>query len=397
MSRARQVGKLRRRLEDVKSQWVRPAKADLSDHESARLATDALLDGGPEAYRQVLHQEGEVDFLSSAETQYIQAQAREPPRTPDTPGGAEAGPRGPDACSLQSGTYYPAASEDSEPALLHAWASAEKPCLQEPAGATVYFQTDKHNIRDLVRRCITRSRQVLAILMDVFTDVEIFCDLLEAAKRGVLVCVLLDQGGVRLFREMCDRAQVCERHLQLHLAQRTRAPQHPLQVHGPGRGAVRPGVPPPLRRLPARDGPEVPQAGRPPPARSKAQPPARPPQPQQQQRLRQRQRPPVLQPKPVRVLGAQHPAGPEPASAPQVPAPPRPLGGAGPEAPGWPAGSLLQARRLPAPQAAAGAAGPAAPGPRLEAVPAGHPSFLRGPPPGCPPRTPGDGRTGRQL
>ncbi|XP_045437455.1 protein FAM83A isoform X3 [Pipistrellus kuhlii] len=342
MSRARQVGKLRRRLEDVKSQWVRPAKADLSDHESARLATDALLDGGPEAYRQVLHQEGEVDFLSSAETQYIQAQAREPPRTPDTPGGAEAGPRGPDACSLQSGTYYPAASEDSEPALLHAWASAEKPCLQEPAGATVYFQTDKHNIRDLVRRCITRSRQ-------------------------------------------------------LHLAQRTRAPQHPLQVHGPGRGAVRPGVPPPLRRLPARDGPEVPQAGRPPPARSKAQPPARPPQPQQQQRLRQRQRPPVLQPKPVRVLGAQHPAGPEPASAPQVPAPPRPLGGAGPEAPGWPAGSLLQARRLPAPQAAAGAAGPAAPGPRLEAVPAGHPSFLRGPPPGCPPRTPGDGRTGRQL
>nr|KAF6326294.1 family with sequence similarity 83 member A [Pipistrellus kuhlii] len=214
MSRARQVGKLRRRLEDVKSQWVRPAKADLSDHESARLATDALLDGGPEAYRQVLHQEGEVDFLSSAETQYIQAQAREPPRTPDTPGGAEAGPRGPDACSLQSGTYYPAASEDSEPALLHAWASAEKPCLQEPAGATVYFQTDKHNIRDLVRRCITRSRQVLAILMDVFTDVEIFCDLLEAAKRGVLVCVLLDQGGVRLFREMCDRAQVCERHLQ---------------------------------------------------------------------------------------------------------------------------------------------------------------------------------------
>ncbi|XP_059528784.1 protein FAM83A isoform X1 [Myotis daubentonii] len=216
MSRARHVGKIRRRLEDVKSQWVRLARADFSDHESARLATDALLDGGPEAYRQVLSQEGEVDFLSSAETQYIQAQAKEPPCPPDTPGGAEAGTKGLDSCSLQSGTYYPVASEDSEPALLHAWASAEKPYLKERPGATVYFQTDKHsNIRDIIRRCITRTGQVLAILMDVFTDVEIFCDILEAAnKRGVLVCVLLDQGGVPLFQEMCDKVQVSDRHLK---------------------------------------------------------------------------------------------------------------------------------------------------------------------------------------
>lgn len=161
MSRARHVGKIRRRLEDVKSQWARLARADFSDHESARLATDALLDGGPEAYRQMLSQEGEVDFLSSAETQYIQAQAKEPPCTPDTPGGAEARTKGLGSCSLQSGTYYPVASEDSEPALLHTWASAEKPYLKERSSATVYFQTDKHsNIRDLIRRCITRTSQV---------------------------------------------------------------------------------------------------------------------------------------------------------------------------------------------------------------------------------------------
>lgn len=53
------------------------------------------------------------------------------------------------------------ASEDSEPALLHTWASAEKPYLKERSSATVYFQTDKHsNIRDLIRRCITRTSQV---------------------------------------------------------------------------------------------------------------------------------------------------------------------------------------------------------------------------------------------
>ncbi|XP_014387953.1 PREDICTED: protein FAM83A isoform X2 [Myotis brandtii] len=175
MSRARHVGKIRRRLEDVKSQWVRLARADFSDHESARLATDALLDGGPEAYRQVLSQEGEVDFLSSAETQYIQAQAKEPPCTPDTPGGAgaEAGTKGLDSCSLQSGTYYPVASEDSEPALLHTWASAEKPYLKERSSTTVYFQTDKHsNIRDLIRRCITRTSQNISIRS---VEAEVYC------------------------------------------------------------------------------------------------------------------------------------------------------------------------------------------------------------------------------
>lgn len=64
--------------------------------------------------------------------------------------------------------------------------------------------------------CPLALAQVLAILMDVFTDVEIFCDILEAAnKRGVLVCVLLDRGGVPLFREMCDKAQVSDRHLKV--------------------------------------------------------------------------------------------------------------------------------------------------------------------------------------
>nr|XP_005564076.2 protein FAM83A isoform X1 [Macaca fascicularis] len=216
MSRSRHLGKIRKRLEDVKSQWVRPARADFSDNESARLATDALLDGGPEAYWRVLSQEGEVDFLSSVEAQYIQAQAWERPCPPDTLGGAETGPKGLDSSSLQSGTYFPVASEGSEPALLHSWASAEKPYLKDKSSATVYFQTDKHNnIRDLVRRCITRTSQVLVILMDVFTDVEIFCDILEAAnKRGVFVCVLLDQGGVKLFQEMCDKIQISDNHLK---------------------------------------------------------------------------------------------------------------------------------------------------------------------------------------
>lgn len=52
--------------------------------------------------------------------------------------------------------------------------------------------------------------------MDEFTDVEIFCDILEAAnKRGVFVCVLLDQGGVKLFQEMCNKVQISDKHLKV--------------------------------------------------------------------------------------------------------------------------------------------------------------------------------------
>lgn len=52
---------------------------------------------------------------------------------------------------------------------------------------------------------------MLAIVMDVFTDTEILCDLLEAAnKRMVFVYLLLDHGNLNLFSEMCDKLQIAE-------------------------------------------------------------------------------------------------------------------------------------------------------------------------------------------
>lgn len=48
-------------------------------------------------------------------------------------------------------------------------------------------------------------------MMDVFTDTEILCDLLEAAnKRMVFVYLLLDHGSIDLFSEMCDKLQISE-------------------------------------------------------------------------------------------------------------------------------------------------------------------------------------------
>lgn len=55
-------------------------------------------------------------------------------------------------------------------------------------------------------------------MMDVFTDTEIFCDVLEAAnKRGVFVYLLLDQSNIKLFSEMCDKVQIGEDHIKVSL------------------------------------------------------------------------------------------------------------------------------------------------------------------------------------
>ncbi|KAL8181711.1 UNVERIFIED_CONTAM: hypothetical protein K2H54_023111 [Gekko kuhli] len=212
------MGKIRRRLVEVKNQSFRLTKADFSHNESVRLATDAFLDGGVQSYFKALEEEGEVDFLSSEEVQYIERNAREPYyANNDTHADGEVGPKQTnDARSVQSGTYYPLVSENSEPALFHTWSTTEKPYLKEKSSATVYFQTNKNsNIRDLIRRCINKTSQVLAILMDVFSDAEIFCDVLEAAnKRKVFVYLLLDHSNLQLFTEMCNKLHVSEGHFK---------------------------------------------------------------------------------------------------------------------------------------------------------------------------------------
>ncbi|KFP49552.1 Protein FAM83A, partial [Cathartes aura] len=213
MSHSRHMGKIRKRLEDIKNQSPKLTKADFSHNESIRLATDAFLDGGTDSYLETLSKEGEVDFLSSVEAQYIKDNARDSYYAQESlAADGAAVPKQNDAGSLPSGTYFPTISDSSEPALLHTWITAEKPYLKEKSTATVYFQTEKNsNIRDIIRRYINKTTQVLAIVMDVFTDTEILCDLLEAAnKRMVFVYLLLDHGNINLFSEMCDKLQIAE-------------------------------------------------------------------------------------------------------------------------------------------------------------------------------------------
>ncbi|KAM4688674.1 protein FAM83A [Discoglossus pictus] len=216
MNRPKSFGKIKKRLEDIKNKWAKLTKVEYCYNESARLATDALLDGGSEAYNKVLSKEGEVDFLSPEEVQYIMEHKKEPYYSNENHSENETG-------SVKNGTnsrsesYYPVNSDNSEPSTpLHNWSSEEKPYLKDKSSATVYFQSDRSStIRETIRRSIHKTSQVLAIMMDEFTDAEIFCDVLEAAnKRNIFVYLLLDVTKIKSFLHMCEKLQVKDVHLK---------------------------------------------------------------------------------------------------------------------------------------------------------------------------------------
>ena len=62
--------------------------------------------------------------------------------------------------------------------------------------------------------------------MDTFTDVEAFCDILEAMKRGVSVDLLLDHLYVALFENMCGDLHISCTHLTVSHTKQTSLIQH---------------------------------------------------------------------------------------------------------------------------------------------------------------------------
>ncbi|KAF7647959.1 hypothetical protein LDENG_00164160 [Lucifuga dentata] len=209
------LGKLASRLEEVKNPWRQVSTLELSHNEAARLATDALLEHGEKEYRRVLTDERELNFLSPLEIRYITQHAVKM-------GGSESNGSGPndrdfgdgDAVSeLTSGTYFPMMSDEEPPMLELGW--PESPARYGPSETQIYFQRDKsHNVKDLIRSLINKAKTVIALVMDVFTDVDLLCDLMEAAnKRRVPVYILLDEKNLRYFTDMCSALDIQTSHL----------------------------------------------------------------------------------------------------------------------------------------------------------------------------------------
>lgn len=57
--------------------------------------------------------------------------------------------------------------------------------------------------------CIFCFIQVIAIVMDMFTDVDIFREIVEASTRGIAVYLLLDESNFSHFLKMTEK-QGCQ-------------------------------------------------------------------------------------------------------------------------------------------------------------------------------------------
>lgn len=129
-----------------------------------------------------------------------------------TPGaGEDAGGDG--EVSLQ---YWPDRSEFSVAELDLGW--PESISYRGVTRVTVHTQppTDgQTHIKEVVRKTIASAQKVIAVVMDVFTDVDIFRDLLDASyKRKIPVYIILDTASVSCFLSMCGRADMHRGHLK---------------------------------------------------------------------------------------------------------------------------------------------------------------------------------------
>ncbi|NWV81419.1 F83DB protein, partial [Dasyornis broadbenti] len=195
-------------LEEGAGRWPPPAGPY---SEAQRLALEELVAGGPEALRAFLRREQLPPFLSEAEVQDIARAALPPAAGPEPAAEASSAGASLDASSL---TYFPERSDLEPPALELGWPGFASGAFRGLTRVEAHFQPgcgdSMYGCKEAVRRQIRSARQVIALVMDSFTDIEIFSDLQDAYNnRQVPVYILLDQAFLPHFLEMCNNLGVC--------------------------------------------------------------------------------------------------------------------------------------------------------------------------------------------
>ncbi|XP_034463853.1 protein FAM83H isoform X1 [Hippoglossus hippoglossus] len=172
--------------------------------EEYRLAIDSLVEEDLEGYYKFLQFADVVDFLSTPEIQYIQDSVQVPHQS-----------NHPEQHFLETGadgssdTYWPIHSDLDVPGLDLGW-----PQLHHFVGPTEITtlvsppEPDMPSIKEQARRLIKNAQQVIAVVMDIFTDVDIFADILNAAMRNVAVYIILDEQNTHHFVNMVTNCRV---------------------------------------------------------------------------------------------------------------------------------------------------------------------------------------------
>ncbi|XP_054840683.1 protein FAM83H [Eublepharis macularius] len=173
-----------------------------------RLALDKLAEEGEESYHRFLAKEEVPDFLCASEVEHIVQHLQKPQYASQEGGGStDSGPGDTDADG-SSGTYWPMNSDLAVPELDLGWPmvfgfrGTEVTTLVQPP------PPDNPSIKEEARRMIRAAQQVVAIVMDVFTDVDLLSEVLDAAARRVPVYILLDEMNAQLFLDMAAKCRV---------------------------------------------------------------------------------------------------------------------------------------------------------------------------------------------
>ncbi|NXX92531.1 FA83G protein, partial [Centropus bengalensis] len=213
-------------LDDSHVNWrSSESKPEFFYSEEQRLALEALASRGPDAFYEVLKKENIRDFLSELELKKIldTLETYDPgseyiPRHGSSAGESEGdhNSQGDEQDVAPSLEYWPQRSDRSIPQLDLGW--PETIAYRGVTRATVYMQPPiegQAHIKEVVRKMICQAQKVIAVVMDMFTDVDIFKDLLDAGfKRKVGVYIILDETNVKHFLQMCERAQMHAGHLK---------------------------------------------------------------------------------------------------------------------------------------------------------------------------------------
>ncbi|XP_061456217.1 protein FAM83G [Rhineura floridana] len=208
-------------LDDSHVNWrSSESKPEFFYSEEQRLALEALISKGPDAFYEVLKKENIRDFLSELELKKI----LDTLETYDP--SSEFIPRGDESTDFNSQNgeqnqapsleYWPERSDRSIPQLDLGW--PETIAYRGVTRATVYMQPPidcQPHIKEVVRKMIFQAQKVVAVVMDMFTDVDIFKDLLDTGfKRKVAIYIILDEANLKYFLQMCERAQMHAGHLK---------------------------------------------------------------------------------------------------------------------------------------------------------------------------------------
>nr|XP_061779441.1 protein FAM83D-like [Nerophis lumbriciformis] len=189
-------------------------------NERHRLALEELLSGGVDNFLDFLRKEDIANFLSDEEIQRIRSAAVAPRCVSFLGEDLQALERSlSSSMDCLSVTYFPEVSDVEPPPLEIGWPAFTTGSYRGVTRAVAHFQPSYgdsiYACKEAVRRMIDNAREVIAIVTDSLTDLDIFKDLQEACSvRKIPVYILLDHSSCPAFLKMCRNIGVCLDDLQ---------------------------------------------------------------------------------------------------------------------------------------------------------------------------------------